>query len=205
MAQGVGIKYNSNGVRILKVEKAGDDLKIIDIAAGSSGESLDSFIADHNFSLEDVPVAFGLGSGDFLSSCIKREDGMDDTDIKDQLRWEIERKIISDPSEYNFDFALIGDTGFAFAGRKKLINEMKSSIGKILVDVEPVALFNGCKSTGEIGKGITMLISIEAEGISSVVVEKLVPSKDNVAFKTSRFSYPAMDVVTTPEILSTLK
>ena len=176
MAQGVGIRYNSNGVRILKVEKANDGLKVTDIAAGLPGESFDSFIADHDFSLEDASVAFGLGPGDFLSSCIKREDGMDDTEIKDQLRWEIEREIISDPSEYNFDFAITGNTGFAFAGRKKLINEIISTTGKVLTDVEPVALFNGCESTGELGDGITMLTSVEAEGISSIVVEKGLPA-----------------------------
>jgi len=159
-------------VRILRVEKENDGFKVTDIAAGLPGESFDSFIADHDFSLEDASVAFGLGPGDFLSSSIKCEDGMDDSEIKDQLRWEIERKIISDLSEYNFDFTLVGDTGFAFAGRKELINEMISTTGKVLTDVEPVALFNGCESIGEIGDGTTMLTSVEAEGISFVVVEK---------------------------------
>ena len=176
MAQGVGVRYNANGIRVLKVEGSDEGMKVTGIAAGLPGKSLGSFAADHGFSIEDSTVAFGLGPGDFLTSSVKREEGMDDSEIQDHLRWEIEKKIISDISEYNFDFAIIGDTGFVFAGRRKLINEMIETEGKVLTDVEPVALFNGCEGAGEIGDGTIMFISVEAEGISSVVVEGGMPS-----------------------------
>lgn len=176
MAQGVGIRYSTKGLRVLKVESTGEGIKVTGIAAGLPGESLNSFAADHGFSIEDSTIAYGLGPGDFLTSCIKREEGMDDSDVQDHLRWEIEKKIISDISEYNLDFAIIGDTGFVFAGRKKLINEMIKTDGEVLTDVEPVALFNGCEGAGEIGDGTIMFISVEAEGVSSVVVEGGMPS-----------------------------
>ena len=175
MPQGVGIRYNSNGVRILKVEKAKDGLKVSGIAAGVPSESLNSFAKEHGFSLNDSAVAIGLGPGDFLTSSLKREEGMDDSEMQEHLRWEIERKIISEPSEYNFDFALMGDIGFVFAGRKKLIKEMIKSDLSFFTDVEPVALFNGCVSIGEIADETMMLASVEAEGISSVVVESGMP------------------------------
>ena len=176
MAQGVGVRYNANGIRVLKVEDSDEGMKVTGIAAGLPGESLSSFTDDHGFSIEGSTVVFGLGPGDFLTSSVKREEGMDDSEIQDHLRWEIEKKIISDISEYNFDFAIIGDTGFIFAGRKKLINEMIKTDGKVITDVEPVALFNGCEGAGEIGDGTIMFISVEAEGISSVVVEGAMPS-----------------------------
>ena len=100
---------------------------------------------------------------------------MDDSEIQKQLTWEVERKIISDASSYNFDFSIIGDTGFVFAGRKKLISDISSLAGEVMADVEPVALFNGCEGAGEISDGTVMLISIEAEGISSVVVTGEMP------------------------------
>jgi len=176
LAQGVGVRYNANGIRVLKVDDSDEGMKVTGIAAGLPGESLSSFTEDNGFSIEGSTVVFGLGPGDFLTSSVKREEGMDDSEIQDHLRWEIEKKIISDISEYNFDFAIIGDTGFVFAGRKKLINEMIKTESKVITDVEPVALFNGCEGAGEIGDGTIMFISVEAEGISSVVVEGGMPS-----------------------------
>ena len=175
MAQGVGISYNADGARILKIERSDEGLSITGIAAGLPGENLEALISENEISLDDSSIAFGLRPGDFLTSSIKREEGMDDSEIREHLRWEIERKIISDAAEYNFDYSIIGDTGFVFAGRKKLIGEVISSIGDVFTDVEPVALFNGCEGAGEINDGIVMLTSIEASGISSVVVEGGMP------------------------------
>ncbi len=169
MTHGIGVRYTSKGVRILKVESNDEGLRITGIAAGLPGGSLSSFAGEHGFSLEDSAVAFGLCPGDFLSSCVRREEGMDDSEVCDHLRWEIEKKIISDISAYNLDFAVIGDTVFVFAGRKKLIDDMIKTDNKVLTDVEPVALFNGCEKAGEIGDGTLMFISVEGEGISSVV------------------------------------
>jgi len=176
LAQGIGVRYNANGIRVLKVESVDEGMKVTGIAAGLPGDSLSSFTADHGFSIEDSTVAFGLGPGDFLLSSVKREEGMDDPEVQDHLLWEIEKKIIFDISEYNLDFNIIGDTGFVFAGRKKLINEINRTDGKVITDVETVALFNGCERTGETGVGTVMLMSVEAEGISSVVAEGDIPS-----------------------------
>ncbi|MFC1650560.1 type IV pilus biogenesis protein PilM [Candidatus Latescibacterota bacterium] len=175
MAQGVGVRFNTSGVRILKIEKADDGMKINAIAAGLPGETFISFTESKQITFDDASVAFGLGPGDFLAACLKNNNGMDDDEQKEQLRWEIERKILSDPSGYNFDYFISGGMGFVFAGRKNLINEVISSVGNALTDVEPVALLNSCDSSGECGDGTSMLLSIEAGGISSVIVENGMP------------------------------
>ena len=176
MPHGVGVRYNSNGVRILKLEKVEEGLKVSGIAAGIPSGGLDSFINEQGISLDDSPVAFGLGPGDFITASIRREEGMDDTGMQEQLQWEIERKLISDFSDYNFDIAMVNDNGFIFAGRKKIISEMIQSDLEFFTDVEPIALYNGCENAGEITGETLMLVSIEAEGISSVVIESGIPS-----------------------------
>ena len=171
MPQGVGVRYNSNGVRILKLEQVKEGLKVSGIAVGMPSGSLDSFMNEQGISTADAPVAFGLGPGDFITASIRHEEGMDDSEMREQLQWEIERKLISDPSEYNFDSAMVNDIGFMFAGRKKIIAEMIQSDIEFFTDVEPIALYNGCESAGEMSGEKVMLVSVEAEGVSSVVVE----------------------------------
>ena len=78
MAQGIGISYNADGARILKVERSGEGLSITGIAAGLPGLNLEALISENEISLDDSSVAFGLRPGDFLTSSIKREEGMDD-------------------------------------------------------------------------------------------------------------------------------
>jgi hypothetical protein len=177
VAQGVGVRFNTSGVRVLKIEKTDDGMKINAVTAGLPGETFQSFLEGKDITFDDASVAFGLGPGDFLSSNLSNSDGLDDDSLKDQLRWEIERKILTDPSKYNFDYFISGGMGFVFAGRKNLIDDVIRTTENALTDVEPVALLNGCESAGELGDGTTMLISIEAGGISSVIVENGNPLK----------------------------
>ena len=100
MPQGVGVRYNANGIRILKLEQVTEGLKVSGIAVGIPSGSLDSFMNEQGISTADAPVAFRLGPGDFITASIRREEGMDDSEMQEQLQWEIERKLISDPSEY---------------------------------------------------------------------------------------------------------
>lgn len=160
---------------MLKVEKNGGDLAITGISAGKPGESLESFAAEHGIELEGAMTAFSLGPGDFLCASIKREDETDDSQLEELLRWDIQQKILSDPGEFNFDFITIGDMKFSFAGRKKLIRKMTGSLADTLVDVEPIALFNGYEGSEGIENISVMLVSVEAEGISSIVIEKGLP------------------------------
>jgi Tfp pilus assembly PilM family ATPase len=177
VAQGIGVRFSTSGVRILKLGKSGDDMKIEAVAAGQPGETFQSFLDNTNISFDDTSVAFGLGPGDFLISSLPNRDGLDNDEFEEQLRWEIGRKIISTPADYNYDYFMTDGLGYVFAGRKKLINEMSGDYGNALFDVEPVALLNGCESAGELSDGITMMVSIEAGGISSVIIENGTPLK----------------------------
>lgn len=170
--QGIGVRYTTSGIRVLGLSQSGGKFVIEGIAAGSPEDTVESFLTSHGFSLNESGVVFGLCPGDFLSVSIPMEEGMEDEDVKEQLRWEIERKMISEPSEYFVDQALVDSSGFAFAGRRKLINDISGTIETLVTDVEPVSLLNGCEIAGEIRTGTVMLLSIEAEGISSAIVEK---------------------------------
>ncbi len=176
MAQGIGVRCGAHGVRVLGIEREADNLKVTAIAAGPSVAEIHEFVANHVETLEGARLAYGLGPGDFLTACIHREDGMDDDEIRDQLRWEIERKVISDINDYSTDFLLIDDVGFVFAGRKKLISFLGSASSEsVYIDVEPVAVLNGCEAAGEFGDETVILVSVEAEGISSIVLDKGIP------------------------------
>ena len=177
MAQGIGVRFNTSGVRVLKIEKTDDGIKIDSVAAGLPGQTFQSFLESTHIAFDDATAAFGLGPGDFLSSSLPNRDGLDDEDFKEQLRWEIGRKIVSAPSDYNYDYFISGGLGYIFAGRKNLIAELTGYSGTALTDVEPVALLNSCESAGELSDGITMVVSIEAGGISSVIVENNTPLK----------------------------
>ncbi len=106
MSQGIGVRYTASGVRVLGLERSDEGIKITGIATGLPEGSLETFITQNGFSLEDAIVACGLCPGDFLSAFIKPDDGMDNMEFIDQLKWEIERKMISEPSDYFTDFSI---------------------------------------------------------------------------------------------------
>ena len=177
MKHGIGVRYSEQGVRLLKLVQGDKGLKIIGVAAGPLDETIASFFEQEDPS-DATTMAVGLGPGDFLSSYMIREDGMEDSDIETHLRWEIEHKIISEPENYTFDFFITDSIGCVFAGRNELIEKEKKAIGGfgpdgkiILTDVESVALYNGCDGAGEIGSKTVLIVSLEAEGLSSLVLD----------------------------------
>jgi len=169
VAQGLGIRYTESGSRALGLERTDNGYRVTGIAAGPSGESPVSFLSKNGFTADDTVVACGLCAGDFLTATVPREDGFDNDEMNDQLTWEIERKLLSDPSAFSIDY-VISDNGFAFAGRYNLIASLKGSLDRFVTDVEPVAMYNGCETAGETGNDSVLLLSIEAEGVSSVLV-----------------------------------
>jgi len=169
VSQGIGVRYTASGARVLGLERSENGLAITGIAVGGPGENLESFIQKSGFSLDDAVVAYGLTPGNFLSAFLKRDTSLSEEQAKSQITWEIERKMISGTSDYIIDY-ITADLGFIFAGRKAIIEEMHGSIPRFITDVEPVALYNGCDSVGEIGNGGMLLISVEADGISSVLL-----------------------------------
>jgi hypothetical protein len=174
LAKGIGIRYSIKGLRALEAERTESGLSITRIAAAPTHEDAGSFLARHGFESENTPVAVSLGPGDFLSVYMNREESMDDQDMESQLKWEIQQKMISGKLEYSFNFVAANSAGLMFAGRKALIDSLHSVFGSVLTDVEPVALLNGCEGAGEIDpethRGVSLLISAEAEGISSILV-----------------------------------
>lgn len=172
MTRGIGVRYSEHGLRALMLERENDELTITGVAAGPHAEEVDGFLTEHGFPRDDTAVAVGLGPGDFLSCWMGREPGMEERDIEEHLRWEFESKVSASPASYAAGFYLSGDTGFLFAARKELLDELHIPQGaKEIVDVEPVALFNACEAMGETGKGTAVLVSVEAEGLSSTVIE----------------------------------
>lgn len=169
VSRGIGIRFSAAGARILGLERTGDSLSVTHLAAGIPITDIDDFLKDGGISPEDSVVAFGLCPGDFLTASYLIDDTIKNTDIRDQLKWEIERKMISDPGEYFVDYA-IADLGFVFAGLKNRVNQIKSGAFSCVTDVEPVALYNGCDAADEIGSGVIMLTSLEAEGVSTVLL-----------------------------------
>lgn len=176
MPQGIGIRYSRDGIRILKVEMTGDGgFRIVGLTAGKNEGRLDEFSGTQGIELGEAPCAIGLAPGDFIGASFQREEEMDDSEMDEQLGWEIERKLISPPSAYIFDRVMVNDTGFIFAGRANLLDGVLGSGIGYFVDVEPVALYNGCERCGETTGGSVILTSVEAEGITTVAVENGVP------------------------------
>lgn len=179
MSQGIGIRYNEHGVRLLSLDKSDKKLRINGIAAGIPEETVKPFLESKVSSDENTSMTIGLGPGDFLSSSMTRDDEMSGKDMMDHLRWEIEQKIISNPEDYIYDFFITDTIGCVFTGHSKLIEKQKSllpapgsTIKNIFTDVEPVALYNGSEGSGDIGADTIMLVSLEAEGISSLVIDR---------------------------------
>lgn len=172
MAQGIGIRYSENGVRALGIVRNGDAYDLTAIAAGAPDPDLQTFLNSAGFDLHDAKVAFGLAPGGFLSVTVPRESGMPDEQFIDHLRWEITRKMIDDPGNFRVDVAVVDAVGFAFAGRRDVIHSATGGLDvPVIIDVEPVALYNGGQAAGDVGNGSVMMVSLEAEGICSVVLQ----------------------------------
>lgn len=188
LAQGIGIRFGHQDARVLAIDESGEGYKVTAIAPAVPHGDIASFLLSRGFSFEQTTTAFGLVPGDFLTVTLTRNNGMDIPDIMEQLTWEIERRLLTPASDYTLDFAFTEEAGFVFACRKKLIEETIPRTWKAVADVEPVALLNGCEASGELADETVMLISIEPEGISSVVVNGAVP----YAFE----SFPVRDLDT---------
>jgi len=171
VSHGIGVRYSARGARIIELEHSEEKYVVTGMATGHPGENLESFIAASGLSLSNGTIACGLCPGDYISALVVPDESMEPLDIRDQLDWEINRKMISDHGDYMIDYA-ISDIGFAFAALKSRIKRIKGSLGRVITDVETVALFNGCDAAGEIGSGVTFLVSVEAEGISSVLLDQ---------------------------------
>ncbi len=172
MARGIGVRYSGKGYRALVLERAGGSLSVVGLAAGSGESGLNGFLEEYGFADAETSVSVGLVPGDFLSGYLPREEGMTDRDLEELLRWELGRKMLTPWYEHTIRFAMVDGTGFIFAGRKKLVREFRSSSGAAyIVDVEPIALYNGCEGAGEIDEQPSALICAEAEGISTVLLE----------------------------------
>lgn len=172
MARGIGVRYGENGLRSVTVERSGDQYAVSDIAAAPWTGDVHSFLVEHGLPVEDASVAVGLGPGAFLSAFMAREDGMDDADMEELLRWEMGRKILGEPDEWSFGFASEGGTGFLFATRKAVVDSLYSAgTEHPFVDVEPLALSNACQSAGDITNESAIIVSLEAEGVSSIAVD----------------------------------
>ena len=183
MRYGIGVRYSEQGVRLLKLEYSDKGLKITGVAAGQPMETMSSFFNADDFDRDNTSIVIGLGPGNFISSYLIPEDGMDESDIETHLRWQIEHKLISGAEEYKFDYFITDTIGCMFAGRQDLLdtvlslfNDLGLSKENITTDVESVALYNGSEGAGEIGTETVMLTSIEAEGISSLVLGNGFPS-----------------------------
>jgi hypothetical protein len=170
--KGTGVRVSRFGMRFLSLEKDGDKLRIS--ALGSDPSATVNNFLDAIPDAES-PVALGLCPGDFVFSSLSRDENMSDDDLESHLRWEMGKKAFSGSTNYNVDCAFIGEIGFAFAGRKKLISDLTSHGRKVFTDVEPAALFNGVEGAGELTDKTMVIVSVEAEGISSVVVENQTP------------------------------
>ncbi len=189
MMQGVGVRLTDYGARLISLERGDSGLRVTGLAAGPRDEVVTAFLAQNRPSASEYRVVVGLGPGDYLTSTFQGEPGMSPDDIRSQLRWELEQKILTPPSEYNFDFLVAGDHGFGFAGRRKRISDAVQSWGGAITDVEPVALYNACETLAGLGDGVSALVAIESEGITVVVVSgKLLVSLDSVIYRDQGIS-----------------
>ncbi len=191
MIYAVGVRLTDYGARIISLQRGNDGLVVNGLAAGPRDEIVSSFLAREELANNraDVRVVVGLGPGDFLTAAFRGESRMSPDEIRSQLRWELEQKIISPTADYNFDFLIAGDRGFGFAGRRKHIADASRSWGRSIIDVEPVSLFNGCESIIGLGETTTALVCIESEGITVVIVSRGVPvSMDSVVYRDQGIS-----------------
>ncbi|MHB9031343.1 MAG: type IV pilus biogenesis protein PilM [Candidatus Latescibacterota bacterium] len=176
MARGIGVRYSERGIRALALERAGGVASVTGLAVGPAEGDVNVFLREHGLADPEAGVAVGLGPGDFLSAYQNREEGMSDRDVEESLRWELGRKMLIPIEEHTVSFAMVGSAGFIFAGRKELVRGFRSPSGKAyIVDVEPIAIYNGCEGAGELDDHPSVLVSAEAEGISTVLLEDRLP------------------------------
>jgi len=175
LQQGIGIRYSSKGIRAASLIKTEDGFRVGSLAAGIPSRGLETFLNENGFILEDVFISAGLCPGDFLSAWVSREKNMGEEEINEVLTWEINRKIISGRENYALDFLSLENTGFVFASRNKTIENIKKEIPGAIIDVEPLAFFNIWDYSPLKSDSPLMLISVEAEGVSSVAVENEIP------------------------------
>lgn len=176
MARGIGVRYSERGFRALELERSGGILSVTGLAAGSSGDDVDAFLAEYGMGAGDAGIAVGLGPGNFLSASVDRGAGMSGRDVEEQLHWEIERKMLTPWDTHTVSLVLSGAAGFVFAARKDLARKLRGASGAPhVIDVEPFALFNGCEAAGEIDGRAAVIAAVEAEGISTVLVEDRTP------------------------------
>ena len=57
MAQGIGVRFSASGVRVLKLGKSDDGIKIEAVAAGQPGETFQSFLDNTQIAVDDTAVA----------------------------------------------------------------------------------------------------------------------------------------------------
>jgi len=176
---GIGVRYSEQGIRLLKVSFDDAGLKITGAGTGENPDQLATLFTSDDLTPDNTSIAISLGPGDFLSSYMLREDDMSGNDMEKHLKWQIEHKILSASEDYRLDYFITDLIGCVFAGRNDLIDKKKSIIHDIaqagtpiVTDVESVALYNGNEGSGEIGPETVMLTSLEAEGISSLVLHE---------------------------------
>ena len=177
MDSGIGMRYNERYARIIGVEHTPEGLTLTGLAAGRPDDCIEAFMKDREVPFVDTGVAVGLSPGNFIMSCICSGNGMDNDSIRDTLRWETERKIISDPSDYNIDCIVTEDAGFMFAGRRDLVDMVTSLLSiaepnpsSIFTDVEPIAVYNGMMTSSAIGIEPVMVSVVEPDGLTTMVV-----------------------------------
>ena len=177
MDSGIGMRYNERYARIIGVDHTPEGLTLTGLAVGRPDDCIEAFMKDCEVPFVDTGVAVGLSPGNFIMSCICGDHGLDADSIRETLRWETERKIISDPAGYNYDSILTEDAGFMFAGRLDLV-EMVSSLlsvaepdtSRIFTDVEPVAVYNGLMTSSAIGIEPVLVSVVEPDGLTTMVV-----------------------------------
>ena len=170
MPQGIGVRYTAAGIRVIGLSRDGNDLTVTGVAAGEPGDGIAGFLADHGFAVDDAAVVIGLCPGDFISVFMDREPGLAEAETLDHLRWEIERKLVSDPGDYIVKSTAGDRIAFAFAGRRALIASLRGQANAV-IDTDAVALYNGCESSGEIGEGVRVLVNVEPDGIVAVRID----------------------------------
>jgi hypothetical protein len=170
--RGIGVRFSEHGLRVVMIDMSGKELTITGVAAGPRLDNVWKFITELGYPVEDTGIAVGLGPGNFLTCWASREEGMDDGDMENQLLWEFGKKAGVNADSYVKQFLPTRSSGFLFAARKKLIDDIQATGGgNFIVDVEPVALFNGCEEMGFVNDNPAILVSLEAEGISTIAAE----------------------------------
>ncbi len=176
VTRGIGVRYSENGMRALALERTEGALSISGIAAGPSEGNVYAFLQEYGLIHPEAGTAVGLGPGNFLSAYLNREEGMNEEDMEELLRWELGRKMLSPFEDHTVSFTIVEGTGFIFSGLRELARRFRSPSGySCIVDVEPIAMYNGCEGIGEIDNRPAALVSAEAEGISTVILEDGLP------------------------------